>query len=526
MFRAVILIFCLVVLQACTSVENQTADEFGMIPAEELEAIRHSLEHPELADPASAASGILSNISIGPDSQVHVSLPDSGASAEQETVPDDLLSRIASQFTWPTRAENPRVARYIDQYRSDPELFFVILSRSEPYLYYVERRLREEGLPAELAFLPFVESGYNPIAKSSSSALGLWQFMPATGRQYGLENNWWYDGRADLIDSTDAAINYLGYLHNLFGGNWELALAAYNAGEGFLGRKIQASGRQDYWSLDLYTETENYIPKLLAIVEIIGNPAKYSMTLPVIEDRPQFRVVEIDSQIDLNKAAELADLSRQELVAYNPGFKRWATPPVDTTRLLIPMESADQFSHELSQLPASLRVSFQQYRIQSGDNLGSIALRYGTTVQALMAANNMSNTFIRAGRDLLIPYAGESGGMDRNAPRAMGNRTYVVRSGDSLWEISRSHGVTLDDLIAWNQLSKNSVIRPGQTLSLSTPYDSSGAAELTYQVRNGDSLYEIARRFEVSVAQLQQWNNISTDQFIHPGQLLKVVLTR
>ena len=426
MNRAVLVASSFLFLQACASVETASTPEFDMIPSEELAAVQEQL------DRENQQKEIVQSLENSNQAATEQTTQESLTAESQAEEPQTLLQRVASQFTWDTMAETPRVARYVDQYRGNPELFNAILSRSRPYLYYVAEQIEHHNMPTELAFLPFVESGYNPIASSSASAVGLWQFMPATAQQYGIQSDWWYEGRADIVDSTETALFYLRYLHEKFGGDWELALAAYNGGEGYLSRTILATGRQDYWSLDLHTETENYVPKLLAIVEIIGNAEKYAMGLPQIEDESKFEIVKLDSQIDLNKVAELAELERPDLIAYNPGFLRWATPPGDEVRLLIPSAHVDRFNQRVALLPESERVSFQQYRIQSGDNLSTIAQRYGTSVNAIMAANNMDSTLIRAGRDLLIPYGQTSEDMIASLGSSGTSRIYIVQSGDSL----------------------------------------------------------------------------------------------
>ena len=370
-----------------------------------------------------------------------------------------------------------------------------IFERAEPFLHLIVERIEAHRLPTELALLPVVESSFRTTAYSHGHASGLWQFIPATGSHYGLQQNWWYDGRRDVGAATDAAIQYLQNLHRLFDGDWLHALAAYNVGQSNMMRAIRhnrAAGRStDFWHLDLPQETRNYVPRLLAISAIVRNPGAYGVTLTPIVNRPRLTSVDAAGQIDLQIAADMAGMETARLKALNPGFKRWATPPTGPHTLLIPIDRAQGLQRKLAAMPPHARLRFARHRVARGDVLGKLAKRYDTTVAAIRRANRLPSTTIRIGQNLLIPTPhtlsspalstaskhtrsnpAEPATTDRRTPI----RTHVITRGDTLWDIARQHNVRLADLIAWNRLDPKKPLRIGGTLRLSRPADRPAAA--------------------------------------------------
>src|SRR5690554_1001613 len=260
---------------------------------------------------------------------------------------DDVWQRIRDGFgVSDYRNLHPETQSRLTWFVNNPEYVNKVVEQARPYLYYIVDELDRREMPLEIALLPIVESGYQPFALSSGQAAGIWQFIPATGRVFGLEQNWWYDGRRDVIQSTTAALDYLQKLHNDFN-DWELAIAAYNAGEGTVSRAIkrnqEAGLPTDFWSLELPAETTAYLPKLFAVAHLVKQPAQYDLQLSPIANEPYLSVVNVGSQIDLALAADLADITLDELSLLNPGFSRWATAPQGPHQLVLPKAKAPSF---------------------------------------------------------------------------------------------------------------------------------------------------------------------------------------
>jgi membrane-bound lytic murein transglycosylase D len=452
---------------------------------------------------------------------------------------DDLWHRIRDGFGLP-RSEHPNVEAELERYSRQASHLEQVLGRAERYLHFVVEELEQRGMPTELALLPVIESSYHPLAYSSGRAAGLWQFIPSTGAHFGLKQNWWYDGRRDVYASTHAALDYLRQLHARFESDWLLALAAYNAGQGTVGRAIDRNRRAgrptDFWNLALPAETRRYVPKLLALSALVDDPEKHGVKLPTIPDEPYLTAVDTDGQIELALAAELAELSLEELQLLNPGFKHWATDPEGPHRLLLPVAHADRFHEQVAALPAEQRVRWQRHRVRSGETLSGIALRYGTSVAVLRQSNRLRGDLIRVGQHLLIPLQGGAQALARTdePPATPRKQIHTVRSGDSLWTIARRHGITVDELAKWNGLDAQAVLRPGQPLTVyrtdaarateAVTVDPERPEAIRYVVRPGDSLWSIAKRFKVSVADLRHWNTIPNGSLLQPGQLLTLLV--
>lgn len=437
------------------------------------------------------------------------------------TVPDE---RVNKNLRWLSNNQ-----RYLDR----------VTEQSRPYLHYVANELKANDMPLELALLPIVESAYNPFAVSPSKAVGIWQFMPHTGRSFGLTQNHWYDGRRDVVASTDAAIRYFKRLNTMFDGDWFLAVAAYNAGEGTVRRAIERNRKQgkgtDFWSLPLSQQTQSYVPQLIALAKVIADPAKYELELAAIPNNPYFTTVNVSNPIDLAQAARMAEIDPKELRNLNAGYNRWITNPSAPHQLLVPVADAAQFTLTLDKLPKIQPMQIAgDYKVKSGDTLGALAKRYGTSVAAIQAANNLKTTNLKVGQSLSIPgqapvispYATQA--EQEIAARTQPNTGshYTVKSGDSFWSIAKAHGTNVNNLLKWNDLSSNAKLKPGQKLLIASNASVQATDnKITYYIKSGDTLHKIASKFAVSTKDILSWNKVKNESYIHPGQELTIFLS-
>lgn len=460
--------------------------------------------------------------------------------------PDNVLDKLRRGFEL-TYEDNNRTDAERAWFAKHPDYLNRVFTRAQRYLPYIVAELERRDMPLELALLPIVESAYDPFAYSHGRAAGLWQMIPGTAKRFGIKQNWWYDGRRDVVDSTRAALDYLEYLEELNDGNWLNAIASYNSGEGNVlraARKNRKAGKPiDFWYLKLPKETIMYVPKLLALVEIVADPGKYNVTLPEVPDEQQFVVTDIGGQLDLALAAEIAGVDVDTIYQYNPGYNRWSTDPAGPHQLVMPIDVADQFTATLATVPQKDRVRWKRHKVKSGEAISQIADKYNTTVSALRAANNLRGNTIRAGHHLMIPVATKplsaySQSADarlekkQNRTRAGNKVDHIVRSGESFWTISRKYKVTHRQLAAWNGMAPGDTLSVGKKLvvwtnaAVETARTSPTAAlgnttrKLRYTVRNGDSLYVIARKFRVGIDQIARWNGIDKNKILRPGQKL------
>jgi membrane-bound lytic murein transglycosylase D len=452
----------------------------------------------------------------------------------------DLFARIRSGFAM-TDVDHASIDQELEWFVRHPAYLDRTFKRGERYLYHIVKEIEARKMPLELALLPVVESAFNPIAYSRARAAGLWQFIPGTGKRYGLKQNWYYDGRRDVLAATTAALDYLEFLAEEFDGDWLLAVAAYNAGESGVARAIkrnQDSGKPtDFFSLKLPRETRAYVPKLLAMRRIVGDPTSHGLAFAPIPNQPYFAQVDVAGQIDLHVAAELAELPKEEMLALNPAFNHWVTDPDGPHRLLVPLDREAKFSEGVAALPPDKRVRIVYHHVRRGDTLGGIADKYGISVAALRSANKVRGNVIHPGQDLLIAAAPR--GMESQAAATMASieaepkqqrrssDRHVVRRGDTLWSIARTHGVGMDKLANSNGLSRTDTLSVGQVLSIpgtttlaSTDSATVSSRSTTYVVRKGDTLSRIATKFRIRLSDLLGWNDLSPRSMIKPGQRL------
>lgn len=442
-----------------------------------------------------------------------------------------------------TASRRKAVQTEIRWYANNKSYLQRTFNRADPYLYHIVNELQKRNLPLGLAVLPIVESAYDPFAFSHGGAAGLWQLMPTTAKHFGVEQNWWYDGRRDLYDSTTAALDYLAYLGRFFNDDWALALAAYNAGEGTVQRAMQRNKRlglkTDFWSLQLPKETQTYVPRILALAEIISNPSRIDLELPYVPNAPVIDWVELEHQIDLGVASKLANISLSDLYKLNPGYNHWSTAPDGPHRLFLPVDATAGFLEQVNALAPEERINWTRYTIQSGDSLSSIAQRHQTTVGAIQSLNGLNTNQIKAGSHIFVPSLNISNTdydfdiAQFNFPRTYYSEqeiAYTVKAGDSLWKIAKSHNVSINQLRSWNGLTGEQYLRPGQKLKLyqNMPYTNKQSSspeivrKINYRVRRGDSINKIAQRFHVSSQEINQWNGLSKNHNLKPGEQLIV----
>ena len=435
--------------------------------------------------------------------------------------------------------------RAVDQqlrwYASNPDYLQRAFGRADLYLYQIVTELERRGMPLELALLPVVESAFEPYAYSRARASGLWQFIPGTGSHYGLKQDWWYDGRRDIVESTRAALDYLQRLHDEFDGDWLLAVAAYNCGEAMVERAVdmnRAAHRPvTFWDLWLPGETRAYVPKLLAMKRLVRDPETYGLEFSPIPNSPYFARIATYGQVNLKIAAEIAGVSPEELYELNPAFHRWATDPAGPHYLLLPVDAADVFSENLEQLSPDQRLGVNHYSVRRGDSIASVARKFHTSVNVIRELNDLTGG-LTVGDDLRVPSAvselpakvmlaaARVDGHGRSLRRA---HVQVVRRGESLWTIARRNGMNVNTLASLNGMHPGDTLRAGQHIRLTS--GSSGGSgrsgshrRLFYTVREGDTVTQIARLFQCSVPQLLAWNGLSSGSHLHAGQKLRIRL--
>ncbi|MCH8959274.1 MAG: LysM peptidoglycan-binding domain-containing protein [Proteobacteria bacterium] len=530
----------------------------GIVNLGALAVLLSACSQPQLKDDASTlsqnlpsppleavepAAGLVSFTSV---QTIHI------VDVTQPMIPDwavdalpDTLDVIRAGYQLPD-SEQRAIDAQLDWYRQHQAYLDRVFTRSSRYLHHIVGEIAARGMPMEIALLPIVESAFDPFAYSHGRAAGLWQFIPATGRRYGLKQDWWYDGRRDIIESTRGALDYLEALAKQFDNDWLLAIAAYNSGEGNVHRAIRRNRKAgkpiDFWSLAhrLPAETRAYVPKLLAVSRLVADPDGNGVTIMRIRNEPYFSVVKTHGQLDLALAADLAGVSVEEIYALNPGYNRWATDPAGPNRLLVPVDAAAAFESNLAALPAREQVQWERYRIRNGDSLSVIARKFHTTQKLIREVNNLRGSTIRAGKYLMIPRASKSAAaytlsadarLARTMTRSRGSKRtlYRVQPGDSLWTIARKYGVSTRNLAKWNGMAPRDTLSVGRKLviwggknvaSIGSGPPKGRVRQINYTVRKGDSLWKISSRFKVSVNQLKSWNSLSGKRVLRPGQRL------
>jgi membrane-bound lytic murein transglycosylase D len=482
---------------------------------------------------------------------------------------DDLWQRIKSGYAMPDSTSN-LVGRHENWYSSRPDYVKRMVERSQRYLFHIVEEVEKRGMPTEIALLPMIESAYNPQAYSSGRASGIWQFIPSTGKHFGLRQDWWVDNRRNITFATDAALTYLQKLHTMFGA-WDLALAAYNAGEGTVGRAIEKNKKlglpTDYESLNLPPETKNYVPKLQAIKNLMTNPGNYGLKIQTIANTPYFAKVSAPAQIDAHLASKLAEITDSEFLALNPSYNRPVITGGDGKHeLLLPIMAAQSFRTNLAGYNKPL-VSWKTYFAKRGERMESIASKFGIKLGQLRDVNDLPNQKkIRNSSTILVPINSDAvntakvavadtrtsitgsdvvketskevnseqnsanidlASADSKVSRqdeAPPSKQHRVKKGESLQSIAKHYDTSVKEIMALNSL-KNKHVKTGQLLMIASAPPSKESvntvkiATRTYTVKPGDTVYSIAQKHAISVADIKRWNSNMSDQ-IQPGQKL------
>lgn len=522
-------------LAACQSGPDAHSDGYGMVPAQRVAP--PAAAHPEAAGEEAPELAQLPKVETGPEAT-------------------ELFQRLRAGYQLPEE-ESAAIDQQIAFFVNKPDFLSRTFERAERYLYYVTGELEARHMPAELAMLPVIESAYNPYAYSRARAAGIWQFVAPTATRYQVRVNWWQDGRRDIVDSTRAALDYLEVLHQRFG-DWQLAIAAYNCGEGAVQRAVDRNRDlglpTTFWHLKLPTETRGYVPALLAMARILEHPDWYGLAFTPIPNRPYFARVDVPGQIDLRVAAELVGVTEAELHALNPAFNRWATDPGGPHQLLVPYESAESFRAAVAKLAPEVRMPLERHVVAPGETVTTLARRHDLPVATIAMLNPGAGARLAPGSEVLLPASniaplragliieGEHGQAPNHAVKPAHARVYVVRQGDTLWSIARRNHVDVKTLAAMNGMKPHGSLSAGAKLKVASLEEAPAARgrqggtkgrhpkseepqarRVHYTVRNGDSLSRISEHFDVSVAQLKHWNSLSGST-VHPGQKLVVYI--
>lgn len=497
---------------------------------------------------------------------------------------DNLWDALREEFVLQHYENTPAVQEKIEWFMNNQDYLLRSASRAAPYLYYILQQVRKRHLPAELVLLPIIESGYNPFAISNVGATGIWQMMPGTASGLGIKRDLWYDGRRDVIASTRGALNYLAYLQSFFEGNWLLAIAAYNTGEGnvlaAIRRNIRDGRDTDFWSLPLAQQTKDYVPSLLALATIISHPDQYPVYFPPVRNAPYLGQVDVGSAMNLKYASQLAGISYQKMIQLNPGFNRPATSSKVPYKIVLPIENVAQFTENLARTPMTPTIHWLHYRVKTGDTLASVSRKFNTTPTDIRKLNHLTKTNFRRGLNLLIPTNAEmmadndDDDSDRptlaenrerkEMPRAEpivvatrsyreekpvrqvelnlensngkytlqpGDTVYVVRARDTYESIAKHFHITTHTLKAANQFAGKKV-KPGKNLIIPTHMIANNVedepvtnkklqpGDTIYMVRRGDTVEKIAQRFHTSPSAIRLTNLIDNSSLAEGEKLV------
>ena len=418
-----------------------------------------------------------------------------------------------------------QILSYMNDHLRDIEKFEEYLNDSYYFLYFVIKELEKNNLPIELSILPYIESNYDPFSISPSGAVGMWQFMPRTGRLYELNKSWWSEDRHDPFKSTEAAIGYLKYLYQRFDGDIYLSIAAYNAGPSLVDKRINQNKKKgediDFWSLNLPTQTKNYVPKYIALRELILNPQKYGITLPNIPYESVVQKITIPGQVEILALSEYLEIKPELLYKLNAGYTKWASAPKDESIFFIPKEKYFLFSSEKNPFNKTNDINWISHTVNKGDNLWDLAIKYDTEVDVIKEVNYLNNDLLSINDNLLIPLGKTKS--NNFIPYEM----YIVSEGDTLWSIAKKYNLNINNLARMNSLNKNEYLQLGQQLSIGNKniYRNMESKKRTilYSVKQGDNLFKISELFDVTISSIEEINKFSNPTLM-PGQIIKIAI--
>ena len=432
---------------------------------------------------------------------------------------------IANSSNYEDVIINEQTLIFMNTHIKDVDKFSDYLNKSYYFIYYVIQEFEAANLPVELALIPFIESNYDPFSISPSGAVGLWQFMPKTGKLYNLEKSWWNEDRHDPFRSTHAAIGYFKYLFERFDNDIYLALAAYNAGPTYLDRQIRKNKRRgldtDFWSLNLSNQVTQYVPKYVALRELVFNAEKYGLTLPEIPTESVVEKIEIPGQVEILVLSEYLDIKPELLYKLNAGYTKWASAPKDKSTFYIPIEKSILLSNSDSPFENVNQINWISHVVTQGDSLWKLATKYDTEVNIIKEINYIENDLLSINDTLLIPLSKTK--TNNFIPFEM----HIVSEGDSLWSISRKYNIDLIDLTRMNSLTTSSYLQLGQQLTIGNKNIhrniESKRRTILYSVKQGDNLYKISDLFDVTVGSIKEINDFKGNSLM-PGQIIKVAI--
>ena len=471
------------------------------------------------------------NLSLDKALKEPVIAVESPAPTQIDPYQNNLWLRIQAGYAMPD-IHSPYTAKYEAYYSERPKYVKDMMERTSKYLFYVVSEIEKRGMPTELALLPMIESAYNPQAYSRSHAAGIWQFVPNTGKHFGLQQNWWQDNRRDVIAATNAALDYLEKLHHMFG-SWDLALVAYNAGEGTVGRAIAANRRKnratDYQNLKLPLETTHYVPKLQAIKNIVNHPADYGLNIAPIPNTVYFTQVNVSQQIDARLAAKLAGISQEEFQLLNPSYNR----PIIASKkqahtILLPIEAVDRFHDNINNHDDAL-ISWKIYSAKQGERVATIAKKFKISTNKLRKINSLPHQS-KLSRNLHILVPDQSANTSQiNIAKLASQKTdfqlnhrssvrHKIRRGETLSTIARRYGTSTKSIMRLNRL-KSTRIKTGQIIKVKGK--PSKRRRTTYKIRRGDTLSAIAKKYGTNAKRLMKLNRLRSTR-LKIGQILRV----